>query len=223
MRVDTQTCCRQHSRSAGSLVTSLASGYWLRWTGCRRWWWRQAWWASLVWASSSARASTQQAVGRCRSRHVDGWPARSASDNAPLSVSSRYVGGGVWISLSGIRNSLWHQIRNGESCWACTCACKGKHWNVNHYKLLSYYNNGWYARLQYYPFTQAHRPSIAQNVRNVRWPRARFFTHKNHASNSWFFMHWFLCISGETDGWTDGQTPDTRPLLYALRYRQGPP
>jgi len=21
--------------------------------------------------------------------------------------------------------------------------CKGKHWNVNYYKLLSYYNNGW--------------------------------------------------------------------------------
>ena len=23
--------------------------------------------------------------------------------------------------------------------------CKGKHWNVHFYKLMSYYSNGWYA------------------------------------------------------------------------------
>jgi len=23
--------------------------------------------------------------------------------------------------------------------------CKGKHWNVHYYKLMSYYSNGWYA------------------------------------------------------------------------------
>jgi len=23
--------------------------------------------------------------------------------------------------------------------------CKGKHWNINYYKLMSYYSNGWYA------------------------------------------------------------------------------
>ena len=30
--------------------------------------------------------------------------------------------------------------------------CKGKHWNRDQYKMLSYYSNGWYVTLSYNVF-----------------------------------------------------------------------
>ena len=35
--------------------------------------------------------------------------------------------------------------------------CKGKHWNVHYYKLMSYYSNGWYALYPVYTMKLARR------------------------------------------------------------------
>jgi len=80
--------------------------------------------------------------------------------------TSDVVGEWLLAEVDGLEKMV---VTTGMVSWSRLgeFVCKGKHWNVNYYKLLSYYNNGWYACVLTLRFVNNNSSDVSPFLRNA--------------------------------------------------------